>query len=502
MSADVGGGRRRSPQERDRAEKGEDADRAADPEEADGVVPRPWVGGGDEATDPGDADGGDGASDRDAHAAAEDERGERRGRPVLWLVLSLVVLAIGGGIFAFLTFAGEEPSPPARAAELVRAAEVQPARTLMLSQTGFVRPRAEVEVAPEVAGRIERVGDGFVLGGRVERGDLLIQLEQERFEADVARARAAVQRAEAALAQAEVDRGRQEELEARDFASEAALQQAIVAVAAAEGDLTAARADLTQAEIALADTVVLAPFDALVTAEAAAVGQLVPSGQSVGTLVAADAVEVLMGLTPGDVDVLGDPSRAVGGRVLVRATDTTTEASAEAQGVLLAQGLVTEIDPRIEEATRTIALVVTVADPFDGEGRRLRIGELVELGLPISLENRSAVEVPPEAVKGRDLVWLIEDGVLRRRRVEPLDRLEDRIVLRGVAVGPGDLVMVSDLPAPFDGKRVRVQEEEPAGAASPGGEGAEPSRADPDADAQRGRAREAEAAAAAPGPGG
>lgn len=314
----------------------------------------------------------------------------------------------------------------------------------------------------EVTGRIAEVGDTFALGESVSRGDLLIRLESESFEADVARAEASVAQAEAQLAQANVDRDRQEELEARDVASEAALQQAIVAVAAAEADLAAARANRTQAEIALDDTVVRAPFDALVTAENASVGALVQAGTEVGRLVGSRAVRLLMGLTPGDLAVLGDPALAVGGRILVRATDGPAD--------VIAQGVVTEVDPRVQADTRTVSLVVEVSDPFSGPGRGLRIDELVALELPVSLENREAVEVPPEAIKGRTMVWRIEDGTLRRTAVDVVDRFEGRVVLAGGALSPGDRVMVSDLVAPFDGKAVRVEGDETDGVSTSPGE--------------------------------
>ncbi len=390
------------------------------------------------------------------------ERERSRGGGFVWLLLSLAVLAVGGGVFYWLSSGGDEGEPPERAALLVRAAIVRQADTLTLRQTAFVRPRREVAVTTEVTGRIAEVGDTFALGESVSRGDLLIRLESESFEADVARAEASVAQAEAQLAQANVDRDRQEELEARDVASEAALQQAIVAVAAAEADLAAARANRTQAEIALDDTVVRAPFDALVTAENASVGALVQAGTEVGRLVGSRAVRLLMGLTPGDLAVLGDPALAVGGRILVRATDGPAD--------VIAQGVVTEVDPRVQADTRTVSLVVEVSDPFSGPGRGLRIDELVALELPVSLENREAVEVPPEAIKGRTMVWRIEDGTLRRTAVDVVDRFEGRVVLAGGALSPGDRVMVSDLVAPFDGKAVRVEGDETDGVSTSPGE--------------------------------
>jgi RND family efflux transporter MFP subunit len=382
------------------------------------------------------------------HDRDEPQARERR-RGWLWALASVAVLAAGGAVFAVLTLAGgqeggQEPEPP-----LVQAVTVERAELLILTQTAFVRPRREVTVAPEVSGRIAEVGENFRLGARVEEGDLLVRLEQERFEAQLARGEAAVEQARAALAEARVNRDRQQELKERDFASEAALQQSIVGVARAEADLATARAQLADARIALEDTTLSAPFDALVTEESAAVGQLVQAGSAVGTLVGAEAAEAFMGLTPGDLEVLGEPEQALGGRVLVRAVDRP--------GAVLRRGVVVDVDPRIVADTRTVALVVRIPRPFEADPRPLRVDELVELSLPVSLENRNALRLPPEAVKDTATVWRIADGALERVEADVIDRGEGRVVVEGDGLGAGDLVMLSDLPAPFDGKRVRVE---------------------------------------------
>lgn len=371
----------------------------------------------------------------------------------IWLLASVLVVALGVGVFVLLRFVGaQDPSAETPAPPLVRAVEATAAATLDLTQTGFVVPRARVDVVAKVAGRIREISADFQVGRALAAGQMILSLEEERYQADVARASAAVQQAEAALAEAKVDRDRQEELQERDIAAEATLQQAVVAVAAAEADLAAARATLTEAQLALDDTVITAPFDAVVTEESAAVGQYVGAGTSVGTIVAADAAEVRFGLSPRDEALLGRPSRALGGPIILYAN-----------GVRLPfEAVVNDIDPQIEADTRTVSLIVRIPDPFTGE-RPLRIDQLVEMRLPVQLGERGAVDIPLEALKPDGVVWRVADGALQRVAVTVLKRLEDRVVLAGRAIAPGDRVMVSDLLAPFDGQRVRVETAEEGG---------------------------------------
>jgi RND family efflux transporter MFP subunit len=378
-----------------------------------------------------------------------DESSGERPRRWPWLLAGLAILALGAAAFWYLTRPDATGEAATTQAPLVRVAQARPVEELTITQTGFVRPRAEVAVSPEISGRIAAVADRFTLGARVAEGALLLRLDDATFEADVAQGEAAVEQAKAALAEAEVNRERQAQLEEEGFAAEQRLQQALVRVARAEADLARAQAELTGARQRLEDTAVRAPFDALVTQEAAAVGQLVQPGTVIGRLIAADSVRVQMGLLPGDLDLLGAADAALGREIRLFGTGP--------QGAALGTGTVIDIDPRIEEQTRTVALVVEVPDPFDGPGTRpLRIGELVELRLPVTPPGGTALVLPPEALKGGDTLWRVADGRLQRLAPTVLRRAEGRIAVTAEGLSAGDRVMLSDLPATAEGVKVRV----------------------------------------------
>ena len=271
-------------------------------------------------------------------------------------------------MFTLLTLRGGAPEQSPPAPPLIAAAPVERADRVSIIQTGFVRPLAEVPVAVEITGRIEAVGMGFRRGRFVEEGDVLLRLETRRQEAELARAEAGVRQADAALAEARVERDRQEELEERDFASEAALQQAIVAAATQEANLAAAEAERVLARTRLEDATLRAPFDALVTEAGADRGDLAGAGSVLGTLVAAEAVEIELGLTPADLSLLGDATLALGGRVLVRETGGAAVGGGSSRAVL-AVGEVAAVGPAVARETRTVPLLVRVPRPFDSRRR-------------------------------------------------------------------------------------------------------------------------------------
>ncbi len=404
-------------------------------------------------------------------AAETGEHRPRRGALFLSALLALALLAAGAGAWWWLARSGEQteeaagpPQPP-----LVRVARAERADTVAIVQTGFVRPVFEVDVTPEISARIAALGEGFSVGARETRGETLVSLERDRPEAALAEAEAQVERARAAVTEARIARDRQSRLEEEDFASEARLQDAILGVAQAEAQLAAARAAETRARRRLEDATIAAPFDALVTARTAAVGQAVAPGSVLGALVATGAAEVRMGLTPRDEALLGGAEVARGTAVELRATGP-------AEGRALGEGTVIATDPRIGEGSRTTGLIVRIEDAFaERDPRPLRVDELVELRLPVSLEGTGALLLPAEALKAGGAVFRVDPGDgegparLARVSVRVVYRSGGMAVVGADALSDGDRVMLSDRAGALGGQRVRIA---PTGGAGPAGPGA------------------------------
>lgn len=387
--------------------------------------------------------------------AAEDspERrpdGRQGARVWPWLALGLAFLAAGGAAYWALTAGADDaggmppPQPP-----LIETARVMAAELVEVTQTGFVRPLYQVDLASEVARRITALGEDFRRGARVEAGARLVELDTTTFEADLEQARARLQEARAARTEARVARSRAETLEDSEFATEERLQQAILGVARAEAGLASAQAGVTRAERNLSDATIRAPFDALVTARDAAPGRFGQPGAPLGTVVALEAAELEMGLTPRDLALLGDPGALTGAKVEIRALHPRSEA--------LGTGVVTGIDPRIAPGTRTTGLIVRIDGAFDARARRpLRVDKLVMLALPARLPDAGVLSVPALALKKGDTLSAVRDGQLARVSARVLQRGKETVTLVACQLSAGDRVMVADMAAALDGQSVRV----------------------------------------------
>lgn len=185
---------------------------------------------------------------------------------------------------------------------------------------GEVRPARLVEISSNVMGRVEEVR--VKEGERVNRGDLLLRLDDERYRSAAAQTRARLDAAQAnlAVARATADLSKQtlarkERLAAERLISPEELEQvktqAAVDVArydAANEDLRSLRAGLAEVEKDLRETVFTAPMDGIVTALNIETGENVITGtmNNPGTviLVLADLDTMLVETEVDETDVV------------------------------------------------------------------------------------------------------------------------------------------------------------------------------------------------------
>lgn len=314
-------------------------------------------------------------------------------------------------------------------------------------ETGFVRASERVDVATEISGRIVEIGDGFRLGARVAEGDLLIRLEAQRIEADLARARADLDSARAARAQARAELTRQRDLAQENFASEAAVERANADAAAAEARVAQAEASVQSAELRLEDTRLTAPFDALVIAGDASPGQLLRVGAPIGTLVAVDMAEVRAGLTERDFRRLREGGALIGREVRIEVGD--------GPGLT---GRIARAAPVLEGRARTVEIVVEVADPFEA-GRGLILNGLVTLAIPLPESGRTLYRLPAAALLGGDRLWRVgQDGTLQPVEATVQDRSDDTVYVASDDLGPEDRILVTQVPTPLAGLAVRLRD--------------------------------------------
>ncbi|HHL42797.1 MAG TPA: efflux RND transporter periplasmic adaptor subunit [Hellea balneolensis] len=318
---------------------------------------------------------------------------------------------------------------------------------LVVSVQGEARPRTEIDLVPEVAGKIIYVSPKFLAGGVFKKGDVLYKIDPADYQVAVVRAEAAVARAKQALVreQAEGDIARRDwEDLGKGEASDLTLRKP--QLLEAKANLQSAQADLENAKIRLGRTLVKAPFDGRVREKFADIGQYVNPGSRLGRIFASDILEVRLALSDADLSKLDLPvayvakTRKDAPQVKIRSLIAGQER--------VWNGQIMRTESTFDTQTRSLYAIAEVVDPYGkgmSEGRYpLAPGLYVNADIKgKSLEN--VIVIPRDGLRPEDKVYIVEeDGNAQSRDVVVLDATPARAVL-AKGIEAGDIVVLSPL---------------------------------------------------------
>ncbi|MEL6387494.1 MAG: efflux RND transporter periplasmic adaptor subunit [Pseudomonadota bacterium] len=383
---------------------------------------------------------------------------------ILAIVLPILILGVlGFGGVVLLGALAPEPeeadAPPPGLAVFAEAIYQDDLRLTVVAQ-GEVRPKREILVAPQIAGRIAYISPNFVDGGFIRQGETLVRLEAADYELAVTRARSAVASAEQRLAreQAEAEIAIQD-LEDLGITDASPLARREPQLAEAQASLDSAKAQLAEAELALNRTAITAPFSGRVAEQSADFGQFASPGQSLGSIFSTDVVEVALPITDDEIGRLNLPlafaeSEATPGPPVVFEANVAGKPRQW-------QGRIARTAAALDPRTRLITVIAELDDPYgtgSDDGVPMAPGAFVSA--TIQGEVIPDVKVAPRgALRGEDEIYIgnTEDGTMSIRKVEVAFTDETGAYLFS-GVEPGELAIVSPIQAAFDGMRVKLLE--------------------------------------------
>lgn len=336
------------------------------------------------------------------------------------LILGLYLLLNGGPV----QDANGKPAPTARVVN-VEVAKVEPVRLDdVLTLPGQTEALHDVLISSERAGRVEWIG--FEEGQKVTIGDIIIKIDLDQANADLAKAQAAY---ELARKQAE----RRNELLAQEVLSKEEMDKA-------NTELQTARSNLSQAQVSHDQGLIASPIAGRINELMVDPGEYVNPGAAVVELVDISQIKIEVNVPELDVRYL-----EVGQQVAV-----TVDAYADE----LWTAVVDFVAFKADEATKTFRVRVVT----DNADSRIRPGILAR----VSLQRRvveDAVTAPLFAIVdkgGERVVFVEENGIARARTVELGVVSDDRIqVLSGLNVG--DNLILAGYNEVEEGVAVRTQ---------------------------------------------
>ena len=327
---------------------------------------------------------------------------------------------------------------------------------------GTVVPERSVRLRAQVTGRVIELSSSLLPGGLIAKDETIVRIDPRDYELVVEQRKGDVERARYEL---DVEKGRRVvaerewDLLADDVPNtpdgralalrEPHLRNAQAALAAAESALEAA-------ELNLSRTTIASPYDVLVREKLVDVGDLVGPETPIAELVGTNAYWIQAAVPAAKLSHIRIPGvnsgKGAPARVLL---EIGRESAVACEGRVI--HLLGDLDP----VGRMARLLIRVDHP-------LRIGG--ENGLPLLLDAYVRVEIegrtlnevvvlPRTALQEGDAVWIMDgDDRLARREVEIVWR-EAETVLVGKGLSAGDRVVVSHVPSPLSGMKLRVAEE-------------------------------------------
>ncbi|MFZ1815368.1 MAG: HlyD family efflux transporter periplasmic adaptor subunit [Rhizobiaceae bacterium] len=413
--------------------------------------------------------------------------------------VALMLLVLGGGLAGLAALIATKPEvarrPPFPTVYTVETARaVRGDHAPVYSVFGEVVSARSVELRSLVAGEVIAVSTNLKAGASVKRGDALVEIDRFGFEGALREARANLAEAESRIAEMKVrveieesrlqsaedqlelarkDLERIRELRTRGSATDkqledrellvsqrkAAFDQTRIGIAAEKAKLSQQEATrerlawkVEQAERNLSDTVLSAPFDAIVRSANIESGKMVNANDVVVVLYESGNLEVRFTLTDERFARLQSEPGGFQGRTV----QVVWQAGGE---IVTVPAVMDRLGADIAASRGGVEVYATMQ--AGGIPLALRPGAFVE----VKVQDRlfaNHYRLPAAALYGEDTIYLVRDGGLVRSTVRLAAYDGDDVILSG-DLNADDEVLVTHIAEISDGLKVRRVDDPVAG---------------------------------------
>lgn len=379
---------------------------------------------------------------------------------LILIILCLAIISVGAAGYMIMVKSSPKARkrPPVKMVPLVTVQKIYPkTQRVTIKAMGTVVPAKELNLKSRVSGEIVHVHPEFTEGGVLRKGEQILRIDETDYKLIKAQKQSAVVDANFAY---KIELGRQDVAQrewkllngnnpAPETDAELALRKPHLEKA--QSDLMAARSELEAAELQLARTKIVAPFNAVIRSVHVEKGSMTTLQENLATLVGTDDYWVQVSV-PIDrlkwIDIPNDHKYA------------GAQARISYHGDAVRNGRVVKLLSDLEEQGRMARLVVSIKDPLglkvSGEKKpAMLIGEYVRVEIQ-GRQIEEAYPIPRSALRDNTHIWLADaDGNLEFRKVQTLWRDSETVLIKN-GLTPGARLIISDLATPVPGMAVRV----------------------------------------------
>jgi RND family efflux transporter MFP subunit len=321
---------------------------------------------------------------------------------------------------------------------------------------GTVIPAREISLYSQLSGTVAWLSEGFSPGGRIVKGEKLVQLDKTDYALEVKKQHTLVRQLQADL---DLEKGKQEvarkEIELMKRTTGKTIKDPSLALREPQMEkamamLKSQQIGLEQAELNLRRTLVLSPFNAMVLERSVELGSRITTQNVLARLIGTDAFWIEATVPVNKLHWIKIPG--------LNGTEAS-QVNVKLQNGSTANGRVIRLLGELNSKSQMARLLVQVDDPLGLDQRKGEMPLLVNSYVSMDFVGSridNVVVIPRKTVKDGNRVWLLEGRKLKIRSIDPVWEDEENYYLAH-DIKAGELLITSELTAVVDGMSVRTQ---------------------------------------------
>lgn len=312
--------------------------------------------------------------------------------------------------------------------------------------TGNVSTRAEIDITPQVSGRVVMVNDSFFEGGDFKAGETLFKIEPLDFELNVKKLEAEIMKAKTAynIEKAQSDAAWEEWQMLNKDKAIPELVARIPQLEEAKANLESAKAQLEEARLDLKRANFSLPFSGSILTGNLEIGDYVTAGQSYGTAFDKKNLEVNISIDNDKLNFLE----------LQKETNKVKITLGDSNIKNVYDGYIKRIPSNIDPQTRFKNLIIGFKQSSD----EISLGSFAKMKI-FGKRFDNVFILPSTALQKEGIIWqLNEDNSIKKIEPEIIFEDSNNIVLKEI---PQDAkIIITRLSGASDGMKVHLSDEE------------------------------------------
>ncbi|MDP5147922.1 efflux RND transporter periplasmic adaptor subunit [Shewanella sp. ULN5] len=369
--------------------------------------------------------------------------------PVGIIVLAIVIIAL----ITANPPTSKRGKPMAVAAMTVETQVLNPQDyQVQVGSFGVVKPRTQSSLVTQASGQILSISPNFREGGFFEKGEVLVQLDDRDYQAEVKIAEAGLLLARQQLLeeQARTNQALADWQRLSNGREPTSLVLREPQLAAARAAMLSNQAKLEKANLALERTKIVAPFSGRILEKHVDIGRVVTTNGQLAIIYATDYVEIRLPINNSDLSLVELPEQG-------KSEVATVTFESDLIGIQNWKGQLIRTEGAIDSSSQQLYVVAQIDEPFNYQSNQpipLKIGQYLTANIAGKKLDQVLV-IPTKAIYQGTYVYVVNDGKLLRKEVTTLwQNSQDAVIKTGL--NRGDELVITTLGLVSSGTPVTI----------------------------------------------